>query len=114
MVAVLEPSSVTSMDAGYFAWSAEDDRAYLVTTGGAIPLLGGRDLTTLDDAFLSAMGPDGLTYVNGVLVPILPASPIAVEDWRFAGDGLRNSYTGGIAGRTTLRCSRSAMPSSSF
>ena len=85
MAAVLDPSAVTDLLSGYFVWSSEDDRAYIVTASGAIPLVGDRALTTLTDAALSPMGPDGLVRINGVLVPELPGSPITVGDSRFEG-----------------------------
>lgn len=85
MASVLDPSAVTDLLAGYFVWSSEDDRAYIVTASGAIPLVGDRALTTLTDAALSPMGPDGLVRVNGVLVPELPGSPLTVGDSRFEG-----------------------------
>lgn len=31
MASVLDPSAVTDLLSGYFVWSSEDDRAYIVT-----------------------------------------------------------------------------------
>jgi hypothetical protein len=107
VTAVLDPSGLTGIETGYFAWSTEDDRAYLVSPAGAIPIDGARVLTTLDDDQLSRMGSDWfLGYGDGRICIQQPASPAEVGDNGFEGEiagyWFAAAATAGLAGAAAM------------
>jgi len=85
MVAVLDPDAQTGFVEGYFAWSNEDDSAYLIGDDGALPVSGTRGLTTLDDAQLARMGSDWFSYEVGLVFIDKPGSPVVVGNNGFEG-----------------------------
>lgn len=52
---VLDPAAVIGMPSGGFAYSTEDNRAYIVAEDGAIPVIGWRGRTQLTDSRLVPM-----------------------------------------------------------
>lgn len=52
---VLDPAALTGLPQGGFAYSTEDNRPYLVTDDGAIPVIGWRGRTQLTDSRLVPM-----------------------------------------------------------
>lgn len=100
MVAVLDPSGLSGIKSGWFAWSADDERAYLITADGAIPADAVRVLETLDDDGLSRMGSDYFLGSGGEVFIGAPASPVSVGDNGF--EGLTSGYFFAAAARTAL------------
>lgn len=88
--AVLDPSAQTGIKTGYFAWSAEEDRPFIITASGAIPVYGPRVATSLDDAQISRMGSDYFAVSGTQLYISEPGSPATTGD---------NAYEGLLYGR---------------
>lgn len=82
---VLDPTALTDIKQGWFAYSSEDGRAYLITPDGAIPATDARIATELDDGLLVRMGVDWFRLVEGGIGWTKPASPVPVGDNGFEG-----------------------------
>lgn len=82
---VLDPAALTGIKQGWFAYSSEDGRAYLITPDGAIPATDMRIATELDDGLLSPMGADWFRLDAGEIVWTRPESPVAVGNNGFEG-----------------------------
>lgn len=82
---VLDPSALTGIKQGWFAYSSEDGRSYLITPDGAIPATDTRIATELDDGLFVRMGSDWFRMEGGEIVWTKPTSPAPVGNNGFEG-----------------------------
>ena len=97
-ITVLDPWAISGVRYGRLILSNEDDRYYILTDDGAIPVDQERLATTLDSALIDYAGCDHLLLVDDAVEFVTPGSPEVVGS-TFLGGALYACHSPGVGTR---------------